>query len=227
MSDRHITVYDLGTTGYQDVHRLQQRLQAQHRRGKGEDALLLTEHRPVFTLGRSHPEPSLRVPADVVAAHGIDIVQTERGGDITYHGPGQVVAYGILNLRDWALHVADYVAGLERTVLGVLADWGVQGTQEPGKRGVWVEDRKIASVGINVRSWVTMHGVAINVAPNMDHFALINPCGFDDAAVTSLAAEVGKPIDIADVADSFVYHFEQVFQCEAALADLGAKAASG
>ncbi|GAB4337271.1 MAG: lipoyl(octanoyl) transferase LipB [Dehalococcoidia bacterium] len=224
---RIVRVYDLGTTRYQDVHRLQQGLQAQRRGGGGEDALLLTEHRPVFTLGRSHPEPSLRVARELVEQQGIDIVQTERGGDITYHGPGQLVGYGIIDLKGWDLGVIDYVDGLEETVIKVVADWGIQAGRKPGARGVWVGHRKIASVGINVRRYVTMHGVALNVSPNMEHIALMNPCGMPDAEMTSLSAEVGKPIAMGEVTESFIYHFGHVFNCQTEIVDLSARASSG
>ena len=207
---RTVRVYDLGTTRYGDVHRLQQGLQAQRRAGGGEDTLLLTEHRPVFTLGRSHPEPSLRVARELVERQGIDIVQTERGGDITYHGPGQLVAYGIIDLKAWDLGVIDYVDGLEETVIKV----------------VWVGERKIASVGINVRRYVTMHGVALNVSPNMEHIALMNPCGMPEAEMTALSAEVGKPIAMGEVTESFIYPFGHVFDCQTEIAGLPTRAAS-
>ncbi|MCK9518791.1 MAG: lipoyl(octanoyl) transferase LipB [Dehalococcoidia bacterium] len=227
MSDqRSINVYDLGTTDYPEVHTLQQRLQAQRRNGQGVDSLLLTEHRPVLTLGRSHPEPDLRVSAEVVANYGIRVVQTERGGDITYHGPGQLVAYGIVDLKDWSCSVLDYVSGLENTVIGVLADWGVRGEQRDGARGVWVENRKIASVGLNVRRWVTMHGVALNVEPDMSHFDLINPCGMQDVEMTSMSYEVGKQVPMTEVLDSFVFHFGRVFECATEWVDLSAKVAN-
>lgn len=223
---RTVRVYDLGTTRYQDVHRLQQGLQAQRRAGGGEDTFLLTEHRPVFTLGRSHPEPNLRVSPELVEREGIDIVQTERGGDITYHGPGQIVGYGIIDLKGWDLGIIDYVSGLEEIVVKVLADWGIEGVRNPDARGVWVGERKIASVGINVRRYVTMHGVALNVAPNMEHIALMNPCGMPGAEMTSLSAEVGKPIAMGEVTESFVYHLARVFDCTTHMADIESKAAS-
>ena len=213
---RSVSVYDLGLTRYGDVHRLQQRLQEQRRGGEGVDSLLLTEHRPVFTLGRSHPEPNLRVNDEVVREHGIEVVQTERGGDITYHGPGQLVAYGIIDLRAWGLGVVDYVTALEETMISVLADWGVWGDRREDARGVWVEGRKIGSVGLHVRRFVSMHGAALNVAPNMDHIGLMNPCGIPDAEMTSLSAEVDKQVDFAEVSDSFVFHFARVLECEAA-----------
>jgi lipoate-protein ligase B len=214
---RSVAVYRLGTTSYGEVHRLQQRLQAARRAGSGVDTLLLTEHRPVFTLGRSHPVPSLRVAEEVVRQYGIEIVPTERGGDITYHGPGQLVAYGIIALKGWGMGVTEYVSGLEETVIGVLADWGLRGERSERGRGVWVEGRKIASVGLNVRGWVTMHGIALNVDTDLGHFELINPCGMNDVEMTTMAAEVGRQVALDDVAEAFVFHFGRVFGCAAKL----------
>ncbi len=221
--DRVIHVYELGTTNYGDVHRLQRRLQAQRREAAGVDSLLLTEHRPVLTLGRSHPVPDLRVPLATVQNYGIELHQTERGGDITYHGPGQLVAYGIIDLKGWDLGVIDYVEGLEETVIDVLADWGLRAGRKDGARGVWVGQRKIASLGLNVRRWVTMHGIALNVDPDMSHFDLINPCGMADVEMTSLAAEMGKQVPMPEVSEAFVFHFSRVFSCRSEMVELGEK----
>lgn len=210
---RSIVVYDLGTTNYEDVHAMQRQLQTQRREGSGEDTLLLTEHRPVFTLGRSHPSPDLRVGSETVQQWGIGIVQAERGGDITYHGPGQLVAYGIVDLKAWGLRVLDYLTGLEDAAIGVLADWGLRGVRSEAGRGVWIEDRKIASVGLNVRRSVTMHGIALNIDPDMSHWDLINPCGMHDTEMTSMAAEAGKQVDFREVVESFSFHFGRVFEC--------------
>ncbi len=215
--ERSVAVYALGTTSYGEVHRLQQRLQAARRAGSGVDTLLLTEHRPVITLGRSHPVPNLRVPEETVRQYGIEIVPTERGGDITYHGPGQLVAYGIIALKGWGIGVTDYVRGLEETIIGTLADWGLRGTRSELGRGVWVEGRKIASIGLNVRGWVTMHGAALNVDTDLGHFELINPCGMSDVEVTTMAAEVGRQVQLEQVQEAFVFHFGRVFGCRAAL----------
>jgi lipoate-protein ligase B len=222
---RAVAVYDLGTTSYDEVHRLQQRLQAQRREGAGQDTLLLTEHRPVFTLGRSHPQPDLRVEESTVRQWGIEIVQAERGGNITYHGPGQLVAYGIIDLRAWDLGILDYVNGLEETVIGVLADWGLRGAHSEHGRGVWVEDRKIASVGLNVRRWITMHGIALNIDPDMSHWELINACGMRDQEMTSMAVEAGKQVAFAEVVDSFRFHFGRVFSCQVQSAEVPGRGA--
>lgn len=225
---RTIKVYDLGLTNYRDVHLLQQRLQAQRRDGGGVDSLLLTEHRPVVTLGKSHPEPDLRAPLDFLAANGIEVVPTERGGNITYHGPGQLVAYGIVDLRGWDLGVLDYVAGLEEAVIAVLGDWGVRGERVDRARGVWVGGKKVASLGLNVRRHVSMHGIALNVDPDMSHFALINPCGMPDVQMTSLAREAGTAAPMERVRESFVRHFAEASGCTAEWVELPlAKAAGG
>lgn len=221
---RTINIYELGTTRYADVHRLQQRLQAQRHTHKAADTLLLTEHRPVITLGRAHPEPNLRVPAGDLARYDIEIVSTERGGDITYHGPGQLVAYGIIDLKSWDIGLLDYVAGLEDTVVSVLADWGLRGERLPQARGVWVDGRKIASLGLHVRHWVTMHGIALNIDPDMSHFELINPCGMPEVEMTSLVTEVNKQVPFAEVVESFIFHFGRTFACTTVLKELGPQA---
>ena len=220
---RSLKVYQLGTTGYREIHTLQQRLQAQRREGAGVDSLLLTEHRPVLTLGRSHPEPNLRVSREEVEARSIEIVPTERGGDITYHGPGQLVAYGIIDLKGWDLPVLDYVTGLEQVVIDLLSSFGIEGERQAGARGVWVQGRKIASLGINVRRWVTMHGIAINVSPDMTAFDLINPCGMPDVEMTSITRELGETVSISRVAGAFVIHFSSIFGCATEFVDMDAR----
>ena len=219
-ANRTMKVYELGQTRYRDVHLLQQRLQQQRREGSGVDSLLLTEHVPVFTLGRAHPEPKLRVPESLLESQHIEIVPTERGGDITYHGPGQLVAYGIVDLRGWGCSVVDFVGGLEDTAVSVLADWGIVGGRSELGRGVWVEGRKIASVGLNVRGGVTMHRIALNVDPNMEHFQYITPCGLEDVVMTSLSYEAHKAVPMPQVIESFVYHFRRIFECQAEEVDL-------
>ncbi len=211
---RSIAVRDLGLTDYGEVHRLQRELQAERIRGEGADTLLLTEHRPVFTLGRNHPEPNLRATEETVRRAGIEVAQTERGGDITYHGPGQLVAYGVIDLQAWGVRVVDYVSALEDVMLGVLGEWGVEGRRHECARGVWVGERKIGSVGLHVRRFVSMHGAALNVAPNMGHIALMNPCGLEDTEMTSLAAEAGAPVTVAEAGAAFVRQFARALGCE-------------
>lgn len=202
-----------GTPANQDyaaVLELQRSLQSEVREG-GSEWLLLVEHPAVFTLGRGHPEPRLRVARAVVEAAGIPIVETERGGDITYHGPGQLVAYAILDLRVRAIGVTEFVHGLEEAALLTLREFGVEGRRDRRNRGVWVGARKIAAIGVNVRRGVSMHGIALNVSPNMDHFGLIEACGLPDVEATSIEQETGKAPAIGDVGEAFARHFADVF----------------
>ena len=185
-----------------------------------EDELWVVEHPPVFTQGLAGKPEHLLIRDD------IPVVQIDRGGQITYHGPGQLVAYGIVDLRGWDCSVVDFVAGLEETAVSVLADWGIVGGRSEMGRGVWVEGRKIASIGLNVRGGVTMHGIALNVDPNMEHFQYITPCGLDDVVMTSLSYEAHKPVPMPQVIESFTYHFRRVFECRAEEIQLSAHRAA-
>ena len=212
-ASRTVQVRDLGVTLYAEAHALQTRLQQDRHQGNAPDTLLLTEHLPVLTLGRGHPVADLRVSEAVLAERGIPIVQTERGGNITYHGPGQLVAYGIIDLRGWRLGAMDYVAGVEEAAIGMLAEFGLNGERDAHGRGIWIQGRKVASVGIHVRRWVTMHGIAINVGANLGDFELINACGMADVEMTSMAAETGEEIGMEAAKDVFVEQFCRVFDC--------------
>jgi lipoate-protein ligase B len=213
--DHVITVRDLGRTDYLEALALQRACQAARADGEAPDTLFLTEHEPVLTLGRTHPEPDLRQPMAAVEAAGISIVQTERGGDITYHGPGQLVVYGIIDIKDWGIGAVDYVSGLEEAAIRLLAEWGITARRRAQARGAWVGERKIASVGVNVRRRVAMHGIAINLAPNLEHFALINPCGLAGVEMTSVLRETGRNISVPEAGAPFVRQFEAVFGCSA------------
>ncbi len=208
---RQLTVRRLGLTGYHEVHALQRELQEERRTGRGEDVLLVTEHPPVLTLGRGHTTPDLRVGEAEIRKRGIEIVQTERGGDITYHGPGQLVVYGVINLRGWGVGALDYVAALEDAAVAALARWGLAAGRSPLGRGVWLDGRKVASVGVNVRGGVSMHGIALNVATDLGPFALINPCGLAGVEMTSIADALGRPVSLDDVAASFIDEFARIF----------------
>ncbi|HQW51452.1 MAG TPA: lipoyl(octanoyl) transferase LipB, partial [Tepidiformaceae bacterium] len=147
------------------------------------------------------------------SASGIGFVQTERGGDITYHGPGQLVVYGIIGLREWDIRPLDYVRGLEEVVIGMMADLGLQGERSQLGRGVWAGGAKVASVGINVRRGVSMHGIAVNVTADLSPFGLINPCGMADVQMTSLAALLGHEVPMNRAEELFLDHFRRVFEC--------------
>ena len=187
-------VVDLSRREYGESWKLQLELVAQRQRDEIADTLVLVEHPDVITLGRRQSSQ-----ANVLAAGDIPVFEIERGGDVTYHGPGQLVGYPILALDDRERDLHAYLRNLEEGLIGVCADVGVSGRRNPGWTGVWIGDRKVASLGIAVRRWVTMHGFALNVATELSRFAAINPCGLDAAVMTSLAREAGRPLTVEDV----------------------------
>jgi lipoyl(octanoyl) transferase len=172
----------------------------------GRDALLLLEHPPIYTLGRGADPRFLGAAAE----GGVPVVRVGRGGQVTYHGPGQLVGYPIVGLRDLRPDVHWYVRGLEQTLIDALGDLGIEAARRDGLTGVWVESRKIASIGVGIRRWVTWHGFALNVGDDLRGFAAITPCGIDGVTMTSVAREGGPP-DVDHVADvvlaRFVRHF--------------------
>lgn len=181
-------------------------------RGERADTLMLLEHTPTFTLGRNAHESHLLRSRDQLAALGFDVVQTDRGGDVTYHGPGQLVAYPILDLRRWRCSVSWYLRTLEDVIIDTLAQYNVQGERSKGFTGVWVNGSKIAAVGVGIRDWITYHGISINVSPCMEHWALIVPCGIADKPVISFESLLGGACPTtADAALKFERAFNDVF----------------
>lgn len=195
-SGDHLPVVNLGRLQpYGPVWDLQRRLVAARQAGSIGDRFLVVEHKPVYTLGR-HAEPgNVLWDERARSRYGIELYKIDRGGDVTYHGPGQIVGYPIINLRDRKLGVRQYVQSLEAALVEVCKQYGVEAETVSGLPGVWVEDRKIAAIGIRCSRGVTSHGFAFNVQPEMRHFAGILPCGLAGKGVTSLAAESGIPLD--------------------------------
>jgi len=201
----------LGRTRYADALALQRDLHVRGKSGEGSDVLLLTEHEPVFTFGRNARSEHLLVSEREVAERGIDLVRVERGGEITYHGPGQLVAYPILDLTPFGRDVRRYLSRLEEVGLRLLASYDLQAARRSGAPGLWVGERKIASVGVYISRWVTMHGIAINLDMDLAPFRLINPCGFAGLEMTSVARETGLPVILNDAAKRFASWFAEVF----------------
>lgn len=212
-----IDVRQLGRVAYADGLALQQALVDERRAGTIGDTLLLLEHPPVITLGaRSrHGLTNVVAPRDVLDAAGIEVHDTGRGGDVTYHGPGQLVGYPILDLRPDRQDVHRYVRDLEEALIRAVGTFGVAGRRVPGLSGVWVgadgREEKVAAIGVRISRWITSHGFALNVNTDLTHFRLIVPCGIADRGVTSLARLTGKPVPMAHVEDAVVAAMERVF----------------
>ncbi len=176
---------------------LQRALVTARQAGRIRDVVLLLEHPPVITIGRAGRSSNILVPRTLLAAQGFEVFEVERGGDVTYHGPGQLVGYPIVDLRALDEDVVRYVRSLEGALIGALQQFGISAARSRGYPGVWVGDAKIAAVGVAVKRRVTMHGFALNVAPNLDHFAVINPCGLGKP-VTSMAGVLGRAVSLAE-----------------------------
>lgn len=176
----------MGTADYGAVHRLQLELVAARRREEIPDTLLLLEHNPVITVGRAADGPGLRVGRSELQRRGVTVVECERGGEVTYHGPGQLVAYPIIDLRNRGRDLHRYLRRLEETIIIVLSELGVAAQRQPGLTGVWVAGAKIASIGIAVRHWVSFHGFALNVTCDLEAFNWIVPCDLPGVSMTSL-----------------------------------------
>jgi lipoyl(octanoyl) transferase len=203
----------LGVVPYADALALQKHLVDERRHGRIGDVLLLVEHPHVLTLGvrgdggRSH----ILAAPDVLAARGVDVHETGRGGDITYHGPGQIVGYPIIDLKPDRCDVHRYVRDLEEVMIRVAADYGLTGERVAGLTGVWVGGAKVAAIGVRIARWITSHGFALNVTTDLDYFNLIVPCGIADRSVTSLSQLLGRPVDRREVEDRLVQRFTEVF----------------
>ncbi|RJP73707.1 MAG: lipoyl(octanoyl) transferase LipB, partial [Candidatus Zixiibacteriota bacterium] len=193
-------IHHLGLIPYDAAYRLQRDLWAQRVAGDIPDQLLLLEHPPVITLGRNTRAEHLLLSADLLAQRGIQVVEADRGGDVTYHGPGQLVGYPVINLQPDRMDVLRYLRDLEEALIRTLAQFGLEGGRRPGYTGVWVDDRKIASIGVKISRWVTYHGFALNVAPDLSAFDLIVPCGLSGVRMTSLARELGRDPGLEPVA---------------------------
>jgi lipoyl(octanoyl) transferase len=195
LAERRLDLRDLGLVDYAAAIHLQDELVEQRRNNEIPDTLLLLEHPPVITLGRRATFADVYISAAALAQRGIQLAQTTRGGLVTYHGPGQVVGYPIVELRARALSVPCYVRALELAIIAALADVGVQARIDEGHVGVWTDQGKIAAIGVAQRHGVTLHGFAVNLQPDLAHFLLINPCGIGDLGVTSAQAILGHSVD--------------------------------
>jgi lipoate-protein ligase B len=212
---RPLRVEDLGLRAYGETLEIQRELRRRRIEGElAEDVLLLVEHPPVVTLGRGTRASSLPLAPSQLERRGIEVFEVERGGDVTLHAPGQLVGYPILDLRQHREDLHWYLRSLEDTLIQALGGLGIEGERNPGRTGVWTAGRKIASIGIHVKQWVTLHGFALNVTPHLDLFDLIVPCGIPQVVMTSVATELlreGDPTLMPTVRDRVVSAFSDVF----------------
>jgi lipoate-protein ligase B len=178
------------------------------------DVVLFLEHHPVFTMGRRGGLNNLKVTEISLKQAGIPVIQVERGGDITYHGPGQLVVYPILDLEEWRLGVSEYVTKLEETMIRAAADWGIKAGRNPLNRGVWVGNKKMGSVGITIRKGVSFHGIAFNINVDLTPFGWINPCGLKGIGATSIKQELSYAVSMHEAREVVKSHMEAVFQIE-------------
>lgn len=201
---------DLGRLGYQEAWKAQLEHVERLKQGADDDRLLFVEHPHVVTLGRNAHMENVLVSPERMAALGIELHETDRGGDVTYHGPGQIVAYPILDLTKWKRDVAAYLRGLEEVLILALGDFGLQGERSTGATGVWVGDAKVAAMGVHLSRWITSHGFALNVTTDLAYFGHIVPCGLT-RPVTSMETLLGAAPDRAAVQAALVRRFGEVF----------------
>ena len=236
MSKQKLFFHDLGNMGYKEAWDLQENLLQENLKIKKESVsggqpsamgvqstsnhLLFVEHPPVYTLGKSgHPE-NILISEEAMLEKKISFFNTNRGGDITFHGPGQIVGYPIIDLEKFYTDIGKYMRELEEVVILTLSEYGISSGRSSGETGVWLDagslgvERKICAMGVRCSRWVTMHGFALNVNTDLSYFDFIIPCGIQNKKVTSIEKELGKKIDIEEVKEKLKNNFEKVFNCE-------------
>lgn len=203
---------------------MQERAVERLRSGEGAEQLLLLEHPHVFTLGRGADSRNILADRQQLESHSIEVHETGRGGDVTYHGPGQLVGYPIINLKPDRCDVHRYVRDIEEALIRSIADFGITGDRIAGLTGVWVGDEKIAAIGVRIARWITSHGFALNVNTDLDYFQMIVPCGITDKGVTSISRLIGRSVDIEKVSQVVTRRFGEVFGRDViAVSDLSPK----
>jgi lipoate-protein ligase B len=215
---RKCELRDLGRMDFAEAYVLQQEYVSRRKNGQIPDQLLIVEHPHVVTMGRNGRDENLLAEPAVLERAGITFHRTDRGGDVTYHGPGQIIGYPIVDLREWKRDVVAYIRALEQVLIDALAEFGLGGAREEGMTGVWVNGAKIAAIGVHISRWVTSHGFALNVDADLSYFQYIVPCGLT-RPVTSMRRE-GCNASPESVVEALARHFGRVFQSEIATAQL-------
>jgi len=212
---RALTVYQLDTVGYEEALSLQKRVMTEYAESF-EDAgtLILLEHPPVLTIGRSGTEKNILASSQELERAGVRVIETNRGGDVTYHGPGQIVGYPILPLAFHGKDVHRYLRRLEAFLIATLWEYGIKAERKEGFTGVWTPTGKIASIGVAITHWVSWHGFALNVAPKLEHFKLIHPCGLVGVEIASMEKILGRAPDRREIESRLIAHFRAEFKFE-------------
>lgn len=209
---RKLVYCDLELFDYKDAWDLQKSIHQQRVENKIDDVLFLLEHPHTYTLGKVADKKNLVGDEKFLSDNKISVYDIDRGGDITYHGPGQIVGYPIISLTNWKMDTHKYLRAIEEVIIKVCSEYGLNGRRVDKYTGVWIEDRKICAIGIKVSRWVTMHGFAFNVNTDLNLFNGIIPCGISDKDVTSLSKELNKEISLKEVKEQIIHHFMNEFQ---------------
>ncbi len=211
---KKLTYINLDTIDYKDAWDFQKRIFELRYKNEIDDVLILLEHPHTYTLGKTADKENLIGSEEYLKKNKISVYDIDRGGDITYHGPGQIVGYPVINLNNWKPDTHKYLRGLEEVIIKTCSDYSLNAKRVDGYTGVWIENRKIAAIGIKVSRWITMHGFAFNVNTDLSMFNGIIPCGIKDKDVTSLQRELEREIDIDEVKEKLLNHFKEYFEYE-------------
>jgi lipoate-protein ligase B len=215
-----LTIIDLGKTRYNIAYETQKKLVEMRYDKKIPDCLLVTEHHPVITAGRGTDMKNLLVSPEQLEEQSIDFAEIERGGDITFHGPGQIVFYPIIDLRQRRIDVRKYLRDLEQFTIKALSEFGLTAEIKEGLTGIWVNDYKIGAIGVAVSKWITFHGLALNIDTDLDYFKLINPCGITEYPVGNVMQFLKKPVSFKEIKDRLIKHYIKFFDYKAEIVNV-------
>jgi lipoyl(octanoyl) transferase len=216
-----LQVLDLGTRDYKEVWDLQKEIHEKRVDNKISNTLILVEHNPVITMGKSGHDGNVLFPVEFLKEKGVEYFQIERGGDATYHGPGQLVGYPIFNVKDGLAGIKPFINGIERTIFATLGDFHIKGYNKEKMIGVWTPKGKVCSIGVAVKRWVSFHGFALNVNTDLTYFDLIVPCGLKNVEMTSMQQILGREVSMGQVKKSIVRNFGEIFKQDVIEACLG------
>lgn len=204
-------IIDLGLVNFDEAYSVQKEALSSAKARRSDESLILAQHYPVFTIGRLGKKENILVDAERLSSRGIDIVSTDRGGDITFHGPGQIVAYPILDLTKRCRDMHKFLRDLEKVIILTLSDYGIDSFKAKDSTGCWTGKGKIASIGVAASNWVTYHGLALNANVDLSYFDMINPCGFSNVSMTSMREILCKEVDMEELKNKLIFRFGDVF----------------